>query len=96
MPKIWNMRDPKKPKNAVYIGRPSMWGNPWSHLPGKGQYQVGTRVEAVLAYEKWIRNQPNLIETLRKDYKGLDLVCWCAPQLCHGEVLLEIANEERN
>jgi hypothetical protein len=27
------------------------------------------------------------------DLRGLDLVCWCAPLPCHGDVLLRLANE---
>jgi hypothetical protein len=26
------------------------------------------------------------------ELRGLDLVCWCAPQPCHGHVLLRLAN----
>lgn len=29
MPKVWNKRDPKTPKDAIYVGRPSKWGNPF-------------------------------------------------------------------
>lgn len=37
---------------------------------------------------------PELVELAKKELKGKDLVCWCAPKLCHGDVLLEIANVE--
>ena len=30
---------------------------------------------------------------IRQELRGKDLACWCAPELCHGEVLLAIANE---
>lgn len=92
MPKVWNMRDPKRNKNAVYVGRPTLWGNPWSHLDVPGTIKVPTREEAVINYDKWIRSQPDKMETLRRDYRGLDLSCWCAPKLCHADVLIEIAN----
>ena len=26
------------------------------------------------------------------ELRGKDLVCWCAPEACHGDVLLELAN----
>lgn len=29
MPKVWNKRDPNVPKDAVYVGRPTKWGNPF-------------------------------------------------------------------
>ena len=27
------------------------------------------------------------------ELRGRDLVCWCAPEPCHGDVLLQLANE---
>ena len=27
--KVWNKRDPNCPKDAIYVGRPSWWGNPY-------------------------------------------------------------------
>lgn len=33
------------------------------------------------------------IERLKKELKGKDLVCWCKPQRCHGDYLLQLANE---
>jgi hypothetical protein len=27
------------------------------------------------------------------ELRGLDLVCWCAPKACHGDVLLKLAND---
>jgi Domain of unknown function (DUF4326) len=27
------------------------------------------------------------------ELRGLDLVCWCAPLPCHGDVLLRLASE---
>jgi hypothetical protein len=26
------------------------------------------------------------------ELRGRDLVCWCAPCACHGDVLIELAN----
>jgi hypothetical protein len=26
------------------------------------------------------------------ELRGLDLICWCAPLPCHGDVLLRLAN----
>jgi hypothetical protein len=26
------------------------------------------------------------------EFRGKDLVCWCAPEECHGDVLLELVN----
>ncbi len=71
--------------NAVYIGRPSLWGNPF--VIGKD----GTRAEVVAKYERWLLRQPRLMAQLDR-LRGRHLVCWCAPLRCHGDVLLRLAN----
>lgn len=78
----------------VYIGRPSKWGNPFTHLTSgtQAQFQVATREEAVARYREWILTQPHLMAALH-ELKGKTLACWCAPQACHGDVLLELANK---
>ena len=89
MPKVLNRKDVSNPPNSVYIGRPSKWANPF--IIGKD----GTREEVIKKYKNW------LLETewttgLILDIGGLrgkDLVCWCSPLPCHGDILLELANK---
>jgi hypothetical protein len=82
----------KKEPFDVYIGRPSKWGNPFSHKSGtKAQFKVATRDEAVAQYREWITQQPHLLNALY-ELRGKTLGCWCAPQSCHGDVLMELAN----
>jgi len=73
--------------DGVYIGRPSKFGNPFEI--GKD----GDREEVIRKYKGWILNQPELVEDAKRELKGKDLVCWCAPLACHGDILLEIANK---
>lgn len=97
MPQVLNKRVHGIPAGSVYIGRPSKWGNPYSHLAGQGtlaKYQVGSRAEAVAAYKTWLLSQPELVKAARSELKNRDLVCWCAPASCHGDILLAIANSE--
>lgn len=76
----------------VYIGRPSIWGNPFSHKPGTlAQFRVKDRAEAIAAYERWIQTQPDLLARL-PELRGKVLGCWCAPMPCHGDVLVRMAN----
>ena len=76
----------------VYIGRPSKWGNPFSHLSGTlADFKVATRDEAIRAYEKWIVGQADLMADLH-ELRGKILGCWCSPKPCHGEVLARLAN----
>jgi len=77
----------------VYIGRPSEWGNPFSHRDGTlAKFKVGSRGEAVEAYRQWIKTQPQLLKKLHT-LKGKTLACWCKPAACHGDVLAELADE---
>jgi hypothetical protein len=73
--------------NGVYIGRPSKWGNPF--VIGKD----GTREDVVRRFEQYLLSNPALIEAARKELKGKDLICFCAPLACHGDILHRIANE---
>jgi hypothetical protein len=86
MPKVLNKRFDQIPDNAVYIGRPSKWGNPF--VIGVD----GDRDAVVASYRRYLHTS-GLIRDV-KELKGKDLVCWCAPRACHGDVLLKLANEE--
>jgi len=87
-------------KYDVYIGRPSKWGNPFSHKPGtKAQYVVGTREDAIEAYRTWITegDGKHLLNDLH-ELEGKILGCWCKPNSCHGDVLVELVEtaKQRN
>ena len=71
--------------NAVYIGRPSIWGNPF--VIGKD----GDRATVITKYENWVLRNNTLMSRIH-ELKGKDLVCWCAPLPCHGDVLIRLAN----
>jgi len=88
-PKVLNKRTDVIPPDAVYVGRPSKWGNPYRIEPDIGN----TRELVIGAYREWLINQPLLLEQL-SELRGKDLVCWCAPKPCHADVLLEMANKE--
>jgi Domain of unknown function (DUF4326) len=45
----------------------------------------------IAKYRQWLCDQPDLLAQL-PELRGRDLVCWCAPEACHGDVLLELAN----
>jgi len=67
----------------VYIGRGSIWGNPF--VIGKD----GTREEVIEKYEEYLLNSPELISRL-PEVRGKTLACFCKPQKCHGEYHCEI------
>lgn len=97
--KGWRM-----PPGAVYVGRPSRWGNPWK--PGDGPLlgppdsayeNHGFYLDELLAIGAFERltvperlgTDPAWLEPLRDH----DLACWCPlDKPCHADVLLELAN----
>ena len=85
MPRVLNKYKDSIPNGAVYIGRPSPWGNPF--VIGKH----GTRDAVVMAYKQWLFANPEKVAAAKRELRGKDLVCFCAPNACHGDVLLEVA-----
>ena len=51
----------------------------------------GTRDEVIKKYQTWLLQQLGLLADL-PELRGKDLVCWCAPERCHGDILIELAN----
>lgn len=80
----------KKSDYDIYIGRPSKWGNPFSHRQGtSAEFKVSNRAEAIQKYEEWILTQPHLMADLR-ELRGKVLGCWCNPKPCHGNILVQL------
>lgn len=86
MPQVLNRLKCGVPKGAVYVGRPTKWGNPF--LIGRD----GDRAEVIQKYTQHLLQSSLLAEL--PELKGCDLVCWCAPDACHADVLLRLANAE--
>jgi hypothetical protein len=79
----------KREPYDVYIGRPSIWGNPFRI----GEHGM-SREDVIEAYRNWINAplQEPLRARARRELKGKILGCYCAPQKCHGDILTEVAN----
>jgi hypothetical protein len=87
----------KKEKYDVYCGRPSKWGNPFTHIKDKktlAKYIKPTRDEAVDAYREYIENGDgkHLLKDLH-ELKDKVLGCWCHPKKCHGDILAELVEK---
>jgi hypothetical protein len=83
----------KREKFDVYIGRPSKWGNPFKLAKATDAAEDRTlRADLLVKYETWLRQQPALMSSLG-ELRGKTLGCWCAPRLCHGDVLARLAEE---
>ena len=85
--RVLNKRSDPIPADAVYVGRPSKWGNPF--VIGRD----GDRYQIIAMYADWLDGMVfNRLLDL-DELKGNDLVCWCAPLACHADILLELANK---
>jgi len=81
----------------VYIGRPSKWGNPYTHIKNKetlAEFIVETREEAIKKYREYILSKPDLINSLN-ELEGKTLGCWCKPDSCHGDILIELISKQQ-
>lgn len=56
----------------------------------------GTRDEVIQKYKIWVREKLKNDISLQKELismKGKNLGCWCYPEPCHGNILLELIDE---
>ncbi len=85
----------RKSEFDIYIGRPSKWGNKFTHRGGiKGTTVVSSRLKAIAKFREWLLTQPELMKQAKDELRGKVLGCWCKPKACHGDVLAEIADRE--
>jgi hypothetical protein len=70
------------------IGRGSKWGNPFRIGPD------GDRAAVIAKHARWLADQHDLSLAL-DELRGRDLVCFCAPLPCHGDLVLRLANASR-
>lgn len=87
MPKVHNKYHRTAGPDAVYIGRGSPYGNPF--VIGKD----GDRDEVCNKYEQYLLSNPQLLQAVKTNLRGRDVVCFCAPKRCHGDTLVRLANE---
>lgn len=100
MPKVLNRHVHIVPRDAVYIGRTTPFGNPFTHHwpPYPGAVWVESRELSIELYRKWfdqlIKEDPNFVAQV-EELRGKDLVCSCAPAACHGDVILAYLESTR-
>ena len=84
----------------VYVGRPSIWGNPYStKSESLGKFIVETLDEALSGYARHLDETPHLVSRARRELRGRRLACWCvddlkrrAPIVCHAQILARVAD----
>lgn len=103
-PNYENLKEWMDDENNVYIGRKgivfidnqrfpkedSIWANPFKIDKNN------TREQVIDKYRNYITDKiknENLTDELLK-LKNKNLGCWCHPQKCHGDVLVDLLNSQ--
>lgn len=86
------------PPGAIYIGRGSRWGNPFTHLKNASVPKTAnSRRESIQQFIDYYENSDEDRAVYMRehilDLAGKDLVCYCAPEECHGDYLMRKARE---
>jgi len=91
-----------KEEHDVYVGRPSKWGNPYTHLDKSiAKNKVDTVDKAIEKYEEYLINNKELFSSLH-ELKHKKIACWCKTKKCHAYILkkyvdkLEKEDERKN
>lgn len=85
---VLNKYKDKIPEGAIYIGRGSPWGNPFPIT------KEDSREYVINKYKEYIKQQikvGNITLQQLADLYGKDLVCFCKPKPCHGDVIEKLA-----
>jgi hypothetical protein len=100
--KGWRM-----PPNTVYVGRGTMWGNPFKSDDnakavdyfkrflenGTQSFQCGQETGVYLAFIPTWHYSLDLLEALPQ-LRGKNLACFCPlDKPCHADILLELLNQ---
>jgi len=77
---------------TVYVGRGSVWGNPYKADECEDGAKGAVRCFEILVNDSDENDSYN-VNMIRRQLAGKNLACWCRlDQPCHADVLLELAN----
>lgn len=104
-PKYNNLKEWMEDDNNVYVARCGVVFIDKKRFPPKSSvfanpYKVGkdgTREEVIIKYKNYMMEKLNNDKDgeLKKELlslKGKNLGCWCSPEKCHADILLELIN----
>lgn len=74
------------PIGSIYIGRGSPFGNPFQI--GKD----GDRTTVLNKFKTYLYTNHQLRQLVLATLPGNDLVCFCAPKPCHGDIYINFIN----
>ena len=88
--KLFNIKDIKDISKYTYIGRGTIFGNPF--VINKD----GNRDDVIKKYSEYVLNAPKVLNAINDLDENAKLVCHCVPKPCHGNVICEIKDKLLN
>lgn len=89
---------------VIYIGRKNQYYG-FAASPLANPYQVNSSRsldESLLLYKQWllqmysnkgsVYNELVRLAQLKKEGQNVKLACWCSPNKCHGDIIVQIVN----
>lgn len=90
MTRVVNKKYHKPTPDDVYIGRGSKWGNPFKIGVDGDRHQV---IEKYQEYFKAKLESGYFTKDEILKLSGKNLVCFCKPAACHGDIIVKYINE---
>ena len=100
---IVNSRTHASTNNDYYIGRGSVFGNPYTSkdiAKTKALFKCSSKEEAIEKYKTYLNKKildkdKEICDKLNEMYlvllkTDINLVCYCSPKKCHGEIIRDI------
>lgn len=102
---VIHIRDKTGDANEVYIGRGSIWGNPYRIGPDGNRAEVIEKYSNLmfkrLSWDEYKKHEwgegvidPDRWKARLRTLEGKTLVCFCKPKACHGDVLKELVERK--
>lgn len=90
----------KPTEKDVYIGRGSILGNPFTSIKDrktKAEFICNSREDSIKMFKDYLldkikKKDKKICDELNRIYnlKEVNLVCFCKPKSCHGDIIKEI------
>ncbi len=92
-------------ENDIYIGRGSILGNPYTSIQDrktKADFICENREESVSKFKDYLldkiaKKDKGVCDELNRIYQmtEVNLICFCKPESCHGDIIKEIIESKK-
>jgi hypothetical protein len=85
----------------IVVHRPSLYGNPYSHLMANttaARFRCETREEAIAKFAEFFYSDLGKrlrVRALAEIPDGASIGCYCAPKSCHADIIAGYLNWKR-